>query len=167
VISITVGLCINARALFDALGAALPSNSTLRHLDLNDDDPNCLPAVFLALEENTGLKTLSLDVGNSVDESLCTAIHDGLGTNETLESLELDRVRLCDDTTLKTFIIYLDGSLRLTDNEDNQIAALPKKNYAMDSLPEINLENEFGDVSAILRLNRSGRRFPSQKASKC
>jgi hypothetical protein len=96
VISITVGLCINARALFDALEAALPSDSTLRHLDLNDDDPNCLPAAFLALGENTGLKTCSLDIGSLMDESLCTAMQDELGTNATLESLELDHVRLCD-----------------------------------------------------------------------
>jgi hypothetical protein len=32
-----------------------------------------------------------------MDESLCTAIQNGLGMNETLESLELIRVRLPDD----------------------------------------------------------------------
>jgi hypothetical protein len=63
------------------------------------------------------------------------------------------------NTALKTFSIYLDGSLRLTDDEDKQIGTLLKKNYAMESLPDINLENEFGDVGAILRLNRLGRRY--------
>jgi hypothetical protein len=53
---------------------------------------------FSALGKNTGLKTLSL-TGNSwiLDESLCTAMHNGIGMNETLESLEFDGVRVTDD----------------------------------------------------------------------
>jgi hypothetical protein len=54
----------------------------------------------LALGKNTGLKTVSVNVGNSMDESLCTAIKDGLGTNATLESLEVKDVLLRDDTTV-------------------------------------------------------------------
>jgi hypothetical protein len=37
-----------------------------------------------------------------------------------------------------------------------------KKNYALESLPDIGLENEsrdFDDVGAILRLNGAGRRY--------
>jgi hypothetical protein len=52
VISIIVQ-CNNARVLYGALAAAIPSNSTLKHLELGwqDNDGNdCLPAVFLALE---------------------------------------------------------------------------------------------------------------------
>jgi hypothetical protein len=95
---------IEVQALFDALGAALPLNSTLRHLDLDrhrrysDGGPD-LPAFFSALGKNTGLKTLIVGRLNSMDESLCTAMQNGLGMNETLESLELSNVRLCDDNT--------------------------------------------------------------------
>jgi hypothetical protein len=81
--------CSNARALFNALAMALPSNSTLRHLGLNHDDSDCLSPVFSALGQNMGLKTLTLmAVGSMGESSLSTAMKDGLGTNKTLESLK-------------------------------------------------------------------------------
>jgi hypothetical protein len=46
-----------------------------------------------------------------------------------------------------------------TPDEDKQMAALLQKNYAMESLPAIDLKNEAGDVGAILRLNEAGRRY--------
>jgi hypothetical protein len=250
----------SAATIFDALAAALPSNSTLRHLELGrrvqyieylededeDDDPDMsahLSPVFLALGKNTGLKALTVDVLDARDGSLCTAMKDGLGINETLESLELERVPLTDDnadlwcrafsflrtnkalkslvvemhhvtesclsafcidivamlqentaleslsirscngikaeeyiklvtalqhnTTLKTLSIYQDHhwhqnfdlKIRLTEDEDKQMAALLKKNFALERLSEIDLENEAGDVGAILRLNEAGRRY--------
>jgi hypothetical protein len=241
----------NGRALSVALAAALPSNSTLRDLSLLCGSFSAdvhLSPVFLALGKNRGLKALKVDVSEAIDGSLCTAIQDGLGINETLESLELRCVPLCDDnadlwcrafsflrtnkavkslvvdmqngftesclsafridivtmlqentsleslffrrswngikikaeeyfvliaalqrnTTLKTLSmrIYHQNHLahpcrkiRLTDDEDKQMAALLKKNYAMERLPEIDMENEVGDVCAILRLNEAGRRY--------
>jgi hypothetical protein len=227
-------------ALCNALAAALLSNSTLRHLDLgrhcrySDGGPN-LPPVFSALGKNTGLKSLKVDVCQSTDESLSTAMKDGLGMNETLESLELTRVLLGDDTTdlwcrnfsflrtnkalkslkvsvergvtesclsaffidivamlqdntsleslsiqslqfkitaeeyfvhvtalqlnttLKSLNITGYGSLRLTHDEDKQMAALLKKNYNLESLPDIGGRD--GDVGTILRLNAAGRRY--------
>jgi hypothetical protein len=89
VISISVQ-CFDPRALFDALAAALPSNSTLQHLKLDQhyiEGPDPLLPVFLALGQNTGLKTLTVD-GFEMDGSLCTAMKDGLELNATLESLE-------------------------------------------------------------------------------
>jgi hypothetical protein len=234
--------CFNARMLFDALAAALPSNSTLRRLELveeDNDDNDCLSSIFSALGNNTGLKTLKVVVRFSMDESLSTAMKDGLGMNETLEFLELDRVHLADDpadlwcrafsflrtnkvlktliivldqdvttfsvsafridiavmlqentslemlsfqnicrietieaeeyialvaalqhnTMLKTLRIYHSGSFRLTDDEDKQMASVLKKNFALKSLPDIDWENEVGDVGAILRLNEAGRRY--------
>jgi hypothetical protein len=247
-ISITVQ-CNNARALFDALAASLPSNSTLRHLELelgqqDEDDPDCLSPVFSALGQNTGLKSLKVNDFHSMDESLSTAMKDGLGMNETLESLELDNATLSDDnadswhralsflrtnkalkslmitfckdatksclsalrsdiacllqenTSLQSLsiqrrrikskaeeyialvtvlqgnatlsVLSLDhntGSLQLTDDEDIQIAAILKKNYALESLPNINLKNRASDVDAILRLNGAGRRYLVQDGS--
>jgi hypothetical protein len=90
-------------ALIGALAAALPSNSILQKLTFAvayGDDPDLhvdWPPIFLALRENTGLRSLNVAVCESMDESLCTAIKVGLETNETLESLELNRVSLFDD----------------------------------------------------------------------
>jgi mRNA-degrading endonuclease toxin of MazEF toxin-antitoxin module len=85
-------------ALFSVLATALHSNSTLLRLDfqqLNDDVYPDLSPLFLALGKNTGLKTLRYSFG-SMDESLCTAMQNGLGINETLESLILYHVALLD-----------------------------------------------------------------------
>jgi hypothetical protein len=42
-------------------------------------------------ENNNGLKTLIVDGLVSIDESMCTAMKDGLGLNKTLVSLELNK----------------------------------------------------------------------------
>jgi hypothetical protein len=67
VISISVVKCNNARALYSALAAALPSNSTLQHLELgvqDNDDNDYLPAVFLVLGNN----------GAQVPKSICVPV---------------------------------------------------------------------------------------------
>jgi hypothetical protein len=245
--SIEVTQLIN-QALNGALTAALSSNSTLRDLVLlgrrGDDGPDLSP-FLLALGKNTGIKTLTLGTFGSMDESLSTAMKDGLGMNETLENLELSE-RLCDENsamwcralsflrtnkTLKSLAVNLDNdvtklcvstlrnhivamlqenasleslsigkhwtttnqikaeeyfflitalqhnttlkflnlkgrrSLTLTDDEDKQMAALLKKNYALERLPRINLKNRASDVGAILRLNAAGRRYLVQDGS--
>ena len=221
-------------ALYSILATTLPSNSTLQRLDLgkqNDDGGPDLSPLLLALGNYTGLKTMICGFG-SMDESLCTAMQNGLGMNQTLETLMLDHVTLLDadlwcralsflrtnkvlkflkidverdatescvsslfshiaamlqenislerlairkpnfiiaiiaeycalvtalqhNTTLKTLSLS-DNFLRLTDDEDKQMASLLKKNYALESLPIINQE---GNVNTILRLNKAGRRY--------
>jgi hypothetical protein len=88
------------RGLYSSLATALSSNSTLQDLFISvakiDDNPDLSP-VLLALGNNTGLKSLKVAVHGSIGESMCTAMQNGLGMNETLESLELNDVRLCDD----------------------------------------------------------------------
>jgi hypothetical protein len=92
-------------ALNGALGAALPSNSTLQELDFAlryDSIPNIhvdWPPIFLALRENTGLKSLKVAVCESMDESLCTAMQNGLGINKTLESLDLNDIFLRENNS--------------------------------------------------------------------
>jgi hypothetical protein len=234
------------QALNGALATALPSNSTLQELwfdvPLSHDVPGAhvdCPPIFLALGKNTGLKTLIVNRIGSMDESLCTAMQNGLGMNDTLESLDLKNVLLTDDNsdlwcralsflrtnkTLKSFVVTLEEdatesrvfafridiaamlqdntsleslciqtwntdikikakeyfvlvtalqhnrtlktlnlnyntSLALTHDEDKQMAVLLKKNYALESLPHIDLKNEAGDVGAILQLNEAGRRY--------
>jgi hypothetical protein len=227
------------QALCSALTTALPLNSTLQELSFedlaSDDDPDthvgCSP-IFWAMGKNTGLKTLTLDFA-SMDESLCTAMQKGLGTNTTLEHLSFLQVYMCDNTTnlcnrafsflrtsntLKSFKITLDsrvtksrvtafrnhivamlqesksleslsiysdnsikaeeyialvtalqhkttlkaldfGWFHLTDAENKQMATLLKKNYAMESLSDLDRKSKAGDVGAILRLNQAGRRY--------
>jgi hypothetical protein len=192
--------------------------------------------VFSALGQNTGLRTLIVQGSCSMNESLCTEMRNGLGVNETLETLELKHVALCDDnadfwrtafsflrinkalmslavdiqrspvsclsafridiaamlqdnaslesisiqsktkieaedyiafitalqgnTTLKTLSLnYETRKLQLTNDEGKQMAALVKKTYAMESLPDIYLKKEARDLGAILRLNAAGRRY--------
>jgi hypothetical protein len=49
----------------------------------------------------------------------------------------------------------------MTHGEERKMTALLNKNYALEYLPDIgiNLENEAGDVGAILLLNEAGRRY--------
>jgi hypothetical protein len=250
--------CIEVVSSFDealckALITVLPSNLTLRRLGLVVDDgsPDLSP-VILALGENTGIKTLQLEVYGSMDESLCTAMQNGLGMNETLESLELNdyqsnensamwcralcflrtnkslkslMVTLEDDaeteyvpesmmeayvsafcidiaailqenaslerlsieaiyggiyrieikelfvlvtalqhnTALKSLTFNRSRTIQLKGDQRKQMASLLKKNYALESLPDINHQGE--DMSAILRLNEAGRRYLVQDGS--
>jgi hypothetical protein len=101
----TSGISIKVVSTFDpvlysALATALPANSTLRELSFVVDPRGWADygpidqdwsSIFSALGQNTGLKTLTVDFSCSMDESLCTAMQNGLGMNNTLESLE--RVR--------------------------------------------------------------------------
>jgi hypothetical protein len=231
------------QTLSSALAMALPSNSTLQRLDLdwqNGDDDNVLSPVLLALGKNMGIKDVSVGGLGSIDESLCTAMKDGLGTNTTLESLKLKRLHLTNDNSdlwcralsflrtnndLKTLKVSLDdddvtassiaafrtdiaamlqenaslesfsiqsfnrmpakeyvalvtalkhnrtlkalyfhaSTIPLTDDEDKQMAVLLRKNFALESLPDI--INQGRDVGAILRLNKAGRRYLVQDGS--
>jgi hypothetical protein len=59
--------------------------------------PTELSTIFSALGQSTGLKSLKVYCLDSMDESLCTAIKNGLGMNETLEKLELSGFHVTDD----------------------------------------------------------------------
>jgi hypothetical protein len=230
------------QTFYSALATALPLNSTMRELLVSNtrfDDILDFSPVLLALGNNTGLKTLKVSLRNkSMDESLCTAMTDGLGKNVTLESLEFNSIHLTgknsdlwckafsflrtnnalksliismqhgvtesclssfridvvamlqenrsleslsitinavvnaeeciahvtllqQNTTLKRLIINPNRGLTLTTDEDKQMAALLRKNYALESLPNISSR----DVVAILRLNAAGRRYLIEDAS--
>jgi hypothetical protein len=235
-------VCHRDKALCSALAMALPSNSTLQELSYEVYETGAhvdWSPIFFALGNNTGLKTLSVDhcCGLALDESLCAAMQNGLGTNATLEHLQFNGIRLCDDaadlwcrtfsflhtnralkslavevlypvtescistcvgiaamlrenasleslsvqnsysinikakdyfelvaalqhnTTLKSFKLNDHSTIRLNEDEDKQIASLLKKNYALETLPDFDLEDRAGDVGAILRLNGAGRRY--------
>jgi hypothetical protein len=88
--------------IHNVLATALPSNSTLQELSFLslfgpiDNDAIWSP-IFSALGKNTALKSLQVDV-SGMDESLCTAIKDGLSMNTRLESLKFKSVFLCHDS---------------------------------------------------------------------
>jgi hypothetical protein len=97
------------------------------------------------LRENTSLETLTVSSLN-----IKIKAEDYLVLIATLEH----------DKTLKS--LNIEGSFTLTlthDDEEKRMVALLQKNYALESLPGIDLENEAGDVGAILRLNEAGRRY--------
>jgi hypothetical protein len=61
------------------------------------------------------------------------------------------------NTALKSLSFTREPTIQLNDNYNKQMASLLKKNYALESLPDINHWEE--DVGAILRLNAAGRRY--------
>jgi hypothetical protein len=242
-------LCDENSALWCRALSFLRTNKALKSLmvtflplNLTCLEPDFSP-FLLALGNDVGLKALTLGAFGLMDESLSTAMKDGLGLNETLESLKL-KERLCDENfsmwcralsflrtnkALKSLIITFDGDATkscfvalcrriaamlqenasleslfirkhwtsptkikaeefiflvtalqhnstlkslnlkgrgcctLTDDEDKQMAALLKKNCALESLPGI--RNWWSDSRAILRLNVAGRRYLVQDGS--
>jgi hypothetical protein len=79
-------------------------------------------------------------------------------------------IALQHNRTLKTLRLHrFLTTTRLTEDESKQLAALLKKNYALECLPNVDLGDPVeADVSAILRLNAVGRRYPpSREASEC
>jgi hypothetical protein len=142
------------QALFDVLATALPSNSTLRRLELRwqGSDYNAhLSPVLLALCKNIGVKDVSLDGFGSMDEPLCTSMKDGLGMNTTLENLESSPVRLTNDNydlwcgalsflrtnkVLKSLMVTLDDNVTesLAAAFRTDIAAMLHENASLESL---------------------------------
>jgi hypothetical protein len=140
-------------ALNSVLATALLSNSTLRRLDIihqnNNGGPDLSP-IFLALGKNTGLKSIYCDL-DSMDESLCTAMQNGLGMNETLESLEVHQVTLINvdlwcrafsflrtSKALKSLFFHLKRGANATDScvsaFCSHIAAMLQENASLETL---------------------------------
>jgi hypothetical protein len=138
--------------LYSVLATALPSNSTLRCLELereNSDRGPDLSPFFMALGKNTGLKTLTVRDFGWMDKSLCTAMQNGLGMNETLESLELYQATLLDadlwhralsflrtNKVLKSLIVNVFGDATELCGSAfcRHIAAMLQENVSLESL---------------------------------
>jgi hypothetical protein len=122
----------------------LRTNKALKSLAVGVDSAThaCLSAfqidVTTMLQENTSLESLSFVSWGEVDAEEFVALVAALQQNETLKKLQ------CNDGKM---------------HEDKHMAEILKKNYALESLPDIYLENRSGDVSAILQLNAAGRRY--------
>jgi hypothetical protein len=112
---------------------------------------SCLSAfrinIVAMLQENTSLESLFIRSWNSINTKIKAEEYIALIT------------ALQHNTALKSLKFYGYGRLQLTADEDKRMAALLKKNYALASLQNINLEKRAGDVGAILQLNAAGRRY--------
>jgi hypothetical protein len=129
--------------------------------------------------------TFDKDATRSCFNALCRHIAAMLKDNASLESLTIRKdgytikikaeecfslvTTLQHNTTLKS--LKLQGCERphvmttLTHDEEKHMAVLLMKNYALESLPGINLKNRASDVNAVLRLNGAGRRNLVQDGS--
>jgi hypothetical protein len=165
-------------SLCTAMTEGLERNATLKSLQLNCIDLSNDNAVFWCrafsfLRTNKALKYLIVTVDHFVTEScfaaFCIDIAGMLQENASLESLTIEgshKIKakeycvlitvLQQNMTLKTLSLhFFNRVLQLTDSEDKQMAALLKKNYKLESLPFI----QGGDMDALLRLNKAGRRY--------
>jgi hypothetical protein len=88
------------------------------------------------LQQNASLQSLTVESFNRIE-----------GAKKHLVLITV----LQHNKTLKTLSMYPNRSFALTHDEDKQMAALLKKNYAMESLSDIDLDIEAGDLGAIVR----------------
>jgi hypothetical protein len=183
-----VPLCDDNADLWCRALSFLRINKALKSMEIKlyhqDVTGSCVSAFLIdiatMLQENASLERLSISLGwCKIKAEDYLAFVTSLQSNTTLKTLTINQngsrveaedylafiTALQGNTTLMTLSIKQNGRLRLTDDEGQQMATLLKKNYAMESFPDINLENEAGDAGAILRLNGAGRRYPIEDGS--
>jgi hypothetical protein len=166
------------QAFYDAIAASLLSNSTLQELSIRypgayDPASICVSSLLMALEMNKTLRKLRASGLSSMGESVIPALREGLGKNSTLEILELIHIAhvtqpsfhiaaveaLQLNKTLKTLCISY-GTKKLTDDEAKHLTSIVKKNYRLESLPELDSSDDrTKDLRSILRLNEAGRGY--------
>jgi hypothetical protein len=100
------------------------------------------------LKENASLESLSILDWHETKAEDYVAFVTALQHNRTLKTLR-----------------FHSFTIRLTDDEDKHVVKIIKKNYALESLPEIDLENGAEDVGAILQLNAAGRQYLVENGS--
>jgi hypothetical protein len=169
-------------SLCTAMMYGLAMNETLESLEfinfpLLDDESAALGCrAFSFLRTNKTLKSLLVRVYATATESSRSTLRSGivamLQENASLESLEVplscrieteEYIALVTalqlNTTLKSLKLGC-KSIQLNNDESKRMKLLLKKNYALESLRDIDLEDPaVRDVSAILRLNAAGRRY--------
>jgi hypothetical protein len=148
-------------------------NETLESLELNNicmcDDELALWYRSLSfLRTNKALKSLVVGMQNGVTASCLSAFQIDIAL-EILFIRSSNAVKAKDygalvsdlqhNRTLKRLMLNYYGTILLTDDEDKHMATILKKNYALESLPGIVLDQRVGNVRAILQLNAAGRRY--------
>jgi hypothetical protein len=142
-----VPLCADNAILWCRAFSFLCINKALKSLTVAFEYTplSCLSAFLIdiaaMLQDNASLESLSIHSMTKIKVKDYLAFITALKPNTTLKTLSIDHL------------------LRLTDDEGKQMAALLKKNYALERLPDLNLKGRAEDVGAILRLNGAGRRY--------
>jgi hypothetical protein len=160
------------QTICSTLASALPSNSSLRDISFSGLWCPGLSSVVSALGKNTGLKTLEVSIPSRKSLSAFRMeVVAMLQEKASLESVTINSANsvevkaedylvlyaaLQHNSTLKTLDLDLRSRLELTAVEDKQVAALLKKNYALQCVSAC---ARVGDVRAILRLNKARRRY--------
>jgi hypothetical protein len=189
-LKIAVGISMD-EPLCTAMQNGLELNETLESLELDnahllDDYADLWCRALSFLRTNKALKSLMINLAKNVTESCASAFRIDIAAmlqdSTSLESLLVESYKsiipnadeyvalvtaLQHNTRLKSLMFQrtITTAIRLTDDDDKRLAAVLKKNYALESLPDIDLENEARDVGAILRLNQAGRRYLVQDGS--
>jgi hypothetical protein len=168
--------------LSTAMKLGLTKNSTLKTLNLRGvkagDNDTCLWREALSfLRTNAALKTLDIsferNVTNSRVATFRTEILAALWENESLETLfmmtpyvSLENYITCvaalqPNTTLKKFQL---SRLGVDKNKSKDLIPVLKKNYGLETIPEI-YHRGVENVRSIFDLNRAGRRYLVQDGS--
>jgi hypothetical protein len=163
-------------SLCTAMQSGLGINETLESLEISNalldaDTAGLWCRAFSFVRANKALKSLVIAAESSVS-AFRIYIAAVLQENVSLECFSIIKwncpyrtkgeeylefiALLQQNQTLKTLTLKHNGSILLNDDEDQQMASLLKKNYALERLTTI---DGVGDVGAILRLNEAGRRY--------
>jgi hypothetical protein len=166
------------QAFYDTMAASLLFNATLQYLAISYPGasyPNsiCVSSLLSALGMNKTLRKVHASGFSSVGGSVIPAMREGLEKNSTLKILELInfahvtepsfRIAVVEalqpNKTVKTLRICY-GTQNLTDDEVKHLTSVVKKNYGLESLPDLDFSHDrMGDLRSILRLNGAGRGY--------
>jgi hypothetical protein len=172
--------------LYEAMMLGLGQNSSLVTLQLlkigsRDMDISLWSNFLSVLRKNTALQSLEILFASEVQKSFVSALRMEVGAmleeNKSLESISMIVDRgivptveeycallnaLQQNTKLKTVSLAHNTAGRrlvLTYDACNQLASILTKNFKLESLPDFFLNDQFGDLGIILRLNGAGRRY--------
>jgi hypothetical protein len=165
-------------SLSTAMKHGIGMNVTLEHLflrnyHLHDENSALCCRALSFLRINTTLKTLLLDAERDVTESCLIAfpidVVAMLQENLSLETISIQgshRTKVQDyfvlvaaiqhNMSLTTLDLGRSSYLPLNDGESRQMASFLQRNFALETIFDI---DPLGDVGAVLRLNKAGRRY--------
>jgi hypothetical protein len=176
-------------SLCAAIKYGLVMNETLERLELDvrrfDENSAMWCRALSFLRTNKTLKSLMVTLDAGATESCISTLRSDIAfilqENASLERLFIQswncglKIKADDyfvfvtalqhNRTLKKLCLHRFLTIRLNNDESKHMVSLLKKNYALESLPDIDLEDPVGDVGAILRLNAAGRRYLVQDGS--
>jgi hypothetical protein len=166
------------QVFYDTMAESLLSNATLQYLLISYPGasyPNsiCVSSLLTALGMNKTLRKVHASGFSSVDGSAILAVREGLEKNSTLETLELINFAHAKEPSFRIAVVValqLNKTVKtlrvcfrkqdLTDDEVKHLTLVVKKNYGLESLPDLDFSHDrMGDLRSVLRLNGAGRGY--------